>query len=52
MLSVDLLCNHSVGYENRERLVELLLMLLSESSQNAFPDLYLRTLFPIVSYKL
>ena len=44
--------NHSVGYENRERLVKLLLLLLSESRQNPFPNLYLRTLFPIVSYKL
>ena len=45
MLSVDLLCNYSVGCENPESLVKKQLLLLSESSQNPFSYLHLRTLF-------
>ena len=47
MLSFDLVCSYSVGNENPESSVKYLLLLLSESSQNPFSYLHLRTLFPI-----
>ena len=46
MLSVCLICDYTVGYENHESLVRWLLLRLSELSQNLFSYLYLRTLFP------
>ena len=46
MLSVYLICDYTVDYENPESLVRWLLLLLSELSQNLFSYLYLRTLFP------